>query len=143
MYILGHVFCTLFHWPTFNKLVMSDASTISCILVATPFSVTFGSNEINTYYENEEKAAWSAQSDMNLTSSSEFNKLQQTNVSNYDCLLNSDTNSKSPSRRPPSASKATDLNHIIQHSLNRLNQVSSNIFLTTSSSCYSISTWLF
>ena len=47
-------------------------------------------------------------------------------------LLHSDTNSKSEARRLSggaglSASKSKDLNHMIQHSLNKLNQVTENI----------------
>lgn len=88
----------------------------------TPSSVSFGGSEVNTY--DSEAQGWSTQSDRLMTSSYDFNKLQQTNVQNYESLLLSDTNSKSPSRRSAAESKAFDLNHMIQHSLSKLNQVS-------------------
>lgn len=93
------------------------------LFVATPFSVSFGGSEVNTYISDNDKLGWSAQSDDHMTSSQDFNKLQQTNVHNYESLLLSDTNSKTPTRRTVSASKSTDLNHMIKHSLNRLGQV--------------------
>ena len=84
-------------------------------------SVSFGRSEVSTY--NKETRGWSAQSDQHMTSSYDFNKLQQTNVQNYESLLHSDTNTKSPSRVSTAERKSTDLNHMIQHSLNRLSQV--------------------
>ena len=76
-----------------------------------------------TSSHDADRLGWSADADRNLTSSVDFNKLQQTNVHNYESLLLSDTNSKSPTKRSTSARKSTDLNQMIQHSLTQLSQV--------------------
>ena len=77
-----------------------------------------------TSSHDTDRLGWAADADRNLTSSVDFNKLQQTNVHNYESLLLSDTNSKSPTKRSTSARKSTDLNQMIQHSLTQLSQVS-------------------
>ncbi|XP_067935428.1 interaptin-like [Watersipora subatra] len=87
----------------------------------TPHSVTFAP----TPSTNQESVGWSSQSDHQMTSSYDFNKLQQTNVQNYSSLLHSEMNSKSPSHRSTTDRKSTDLNQMIRHSLGKLNQVNS------------------
>ena len=55
-------------------------------VTAAPSSVSFGGSEVNRYAAND-SIGWSAESDRYLTSSAEFNKLQQTNVRNYENLV--------------------------------------------------------
>ena len=104
----------------FNVNVFFFKHFLLCI-VAAPLSVSFGGREVSSY--PRDSAGWSTQTDQHMMSSYDFNKLQQTNVQNYESLLHSDTNSKYPRRRSTAETKSTDLNHMIQHSLNKLSQV--------------------